>query len=222
MCGRFYLDVKQEKLNEYFGLQSAPSIKPRYNIAPSHEILAIRSVAQNRECSFFRWGLIPFWSKDEKIGYKTINARAETVDSKPAYRAAFKYHRCLIPASGFYEWKTVDGGKQPYCLRPSKESLFAFAGLYERWDDKAGKEIDTCTIIVGEANRDISPIRDRMPIIIDPADFNAWLDPDTHDATILKPLLKPWREGEIEYHQVSMKVNSPKNDCADLILPIST
>ncbi|MEJ2454678.1 MAG: SOS response-associated peptidase [Candidatus Thiodiazotropha sp.] len=168
MCGRFYLDADKELLKNHFNLESAPTCQPRYNIAPSQTILAILSRGQNRESDNFRWGLVPFWAKDDKIGYKTINARAETVASKPAYRAAFRYRRCLIPASGFYEWKTESDGKQPYCLRPKNKPLFAFAGLYEHWEDKTGNKTDSCTIIVGEANSDVLPIHDRMPIIIDP------------------------------------------------------
>ncbi len=220
MCGRFYLDVDKEVLENHFSLESAPTCQARYNIAPSQTILAILSRDQHRETDSFRWGLIPFWAKDERIGYKTINARAETVAFKPAYRAAFKYRRCLIPASGFYEWKTEPEGKQPYCLRPKNAPLFAFAGLYEHWEDKTGNTIDSCTIIVGAANSDVLPIHDRMPIIIDPLDYDAWLDPDTQDSEALKPLLVPWHEGEIEYYPVSKRVNNPKNDHADLLYPV--
>jgi putative SOS response-associated peptidase YedK len=220
MCGRFYLDVMQDELEAYLGLESITvSIKPRYNIAPSQDILAVVFQAQTAELRSFRWGLIPSWAKDEKIGFKCINARAETVAAKPAFRAAFKSRRCLIPCSGFFEWKTENKIKQPYCFRPTAEPMFALAGLYEHWVDKSGRSIDSCTIIVGEANSDVITIHDRMPIILEPEDFNSWLDPEIQSEQILKPLLKKRPEGKIEHYPVSPKVNNPKNDSADLIEP---
>jgi putative SOS response-associated peptidase YedK len=223
MCGRFYLDVKADELEEYFSLQATTiSIKPRYNIAPSQDILAVAAPNGEKRLSTFHWGLIPFWAKDEKIGYKTINARAETVDSKPAFRAAFKYRRCLIPCSGFFEWRKENNIKQPYCFRPTNQPLFALAGLYEQWQDQAGREVDSCTILVGEANQDVAPIHDRMPIILKPEDFDCWLDPGIQTKAQLQPLLKPAPIGEVAHYPVSRAVNSPGNDHADLIKDISS
>jgi putative SOS response-associated peptidase YedK len=169
----------------------------------------------------FRWGLIPFWAKDEKIGYRTINARAETVDSKPAFRAAFRRRRCLIPASGFYEWQAGPQGKQPYCIHPKYRPLFALAGLYEHWRDGTGQEIDSCTILVTQANPLIQPVHDRMPVILRPENYAAWLDPHTQDPAILKPLLRPTPSDEIDLYPVSKRVNSPKNDDPQCIAPLA-
>ena len=212
MCGRFYLDVQQDELAEYFDLQAAPLLTPRYNIAPSQEIAAVLDGEQGRELRMFRWGLIPFWAKDEKIGYRTINARAETVESKPAFRAAFKYRRCLIPASGFFEWKAEQGGKQPYCIRPQRASLFALAGLYEHWQGEQGEAIDSCTIIVTEANPAMRSIHDRMPVIVKRNDFAAWLDPQNRQVGTLKQLLLPWPDDDLDLYPVNKRVSNPQND----------
>ncbi|MES9940370.1 MAG: SOS response-associated peptidase [Candidatus Thiodiazotropha sp. 6PLUC2] len=219
MCGRFYLDVMQEELEAYFDLQSSLiSVTPRYNIAPAQEILAVVSLQQKREIKGFHWGLIPSWAKDEKIGYKCINARAETVDSKPAFRSAFKTRRCLIPCSGFFEWKSENRIKQPYCFRPTTQPMFALAGLYEHWQDASGRQIDSCTIIVGEANRDVAPIHDRMPIILAADDFENWLNPEIQTRQTLTPLLRAWPDGNIEHYPVSLELNNPRNNHPDLII----
>jgi putative SOS response-associated peptidase YedK len=223
MCGRFYLDVMMDELEAYFSLQATTiSVKPRYNIAPSQDILAVVAANGEKVLSTFHWGLIPFWAKDEKIGYKMINARAETVATKPAFRAAFKYRRCLIPCSGFYEWRKENNSKQPYCFRPTNQPMFALAGLYEHWQDQSGREIDSCTILVGEANQDVAPIHDRMPIILKAGDFDRWLNPEIQIKEQLLPLLKPSPIGEVEHYPVSRAVNSPSNDHADLISDISS
>ncbi|MDJ0805957.1 MAG: SOS response-associated peptidase [Gammaproteobacteria bacterium] len=221
MCGRFYLDIQQDELKSHFNLATSPDLIPRYNIAPSQAIAAVMISKQERQVKMFRWGLIPFWSKDEKIGYRTINARAETVDKKPAFRAAFKYRRCLIPASGFFEWKAENGGKQPYCIHPKKSPLIAFAGLYEHWESEAGRLIASCTIIVTEANRSVMSIHDRMPVILNPVDYDVWLDPDIQDPEIIKPLLRPCPDTDIETYRVGKQVNNPRNDDPDCIIPLA-
>ncbi|MES9991681.1 MAG: SOS response-associated peptidase [Candidatus Thiodiazotropha sp.] len=220
MCGRFYLDISAEEMLEYFGLPFVPQLSPHYNIAPSQQIAAIKSGENNREFVWLHWGLIPSWAKDRKFGYRTINARAETIETKPSFRAAFKYRRCLIPASGFYEWKSTNQGKQPYCIRPNSSKPFAFAGLYEHWEGREGEKINSCTIIVTEAKGEVATIHDRMPVILSPDNFGAWLDRDTRDPQILKPLLLPHEFEEIELYPVSRSVNSPKNDTPDNIKPI--
>jgi putative SOS response-associated peptidase YedK len=222
MCGRFYLDVMQDELEAYFDVESPQALTARYNIAPSQDILAIVTQEQTRQLRKFHWGLIPFWAKDEKIGYKCINARAETVDTKPAFRAAFKYRRCLIPCSGFYEWKTEHKNKQPYCFRPTKQPMFALAGLYEHWHDGSGRQVDSCTIIVGDANSDVAPIHDRMPIILQPENFDSWLDPDTQTADLIKPLLSNLPQGQMDCFAVSRTLNNPRNDNPELIKAITT
>ena len=221
MCGRFYLDVPADELMSHFGLELAPALEPRYNIAPSQSVPVILNGARGRELRMLRWGLIPFWAKDEKIGYRTINARAETVDSKPAFRAAFRHRRCLIPASGFYEWQVGADGKQPYCIHPRQRPLFAFAGLYEHWQDGTGKVVDSCTILVTQANDRIQPVHDRMPVILSAEHYPAWLDPQTKDPALLKPLLKSAPAEEIALYPVSKRVNSPRNDDVGCIAPLS-
>jgi putative SOS response-associated peptidase YedK len=221
MCGRFYLDVQPDELMSHFGLESVPVLEPRYNIAPSQTVPAVLSGTGGRELRLLRWGLIPFWAKDEKIGYRTINARAETVESKPAFRAAFRNRRCLIPASGFYEWRAGPDGKQPYCIHPKQRALFAFAGLYEHWRDRAGKTIDSCTILVTQANPVIQSVHDRMPVILAPENYAVWLDPHRKDPAILKPLLRPAPADEVGLYAVSKRVNSPKNDDPGCLTPLA-
>ena len=212
MCGRFYLDVQADELVDYFDLSSVSCLTPRYNIAPSQPVAAIRVGEQGREWVSLRWGLIPFWAKDKKIGYRTLNARAETADTKPAFRAAFKHRRCLIPASGFFEWQTGEKGKQPYCIHPKQAKLFAFAGLYEHWQDSTGERLDSCTILVTDANAVVRPIHDRMPVILKPDNFRTWLDPDMQNPAILKPLLIPWPDDKTVLYPVSRRVNNPRYD----------
>ncbi len=220
MCGRFYLDVATDELARVFELPAIPDLLPRYNIAPSQSVGAVRVGAQGREWVNLHWGLIPFWAKDKKFGYRTINARAETVESKPAFRAAFKSRRCIIPASGFFEWQALPDGKQPYCIHPKHSPLFAFAGLYEHWESEAGEVIDSCSIIVTEANAVITPIHDRMPVILKPELFTAWLDPELRDPTRLKPLLAPYPAEATATYPVSRRVNNPRNDDRECITPL--
>jgi putative SOS response-associated peptidase YedK len=220
MCGRFYLDVLAEELMQQFGLSCAPQLSAHYNIAPSQQIAAIKSVGTSRELVWLHWGLIPSWAKDSKFAYHTINARAETVENKPSFRAAFKYRRCLIPASGFFEWKATSQGKQPYCITSDDGKPFAFAGLYEHWQGPEGEKIDSCSIIVTQAKGEIATIHDRMPVILCPDNYDAWLDEGTKDPAILKPLLLPYGMTDIHLYPVSRSVNSPKNDSPDNIKPI--
>ncbi|MBT3045656.1 MAG: SOS response-associated peptidase [Candidatus Thiodiazotropha sp.] len=220
MCGRFYLDVTAEDMLEYFGLPFVPQLSPHYNIAPSQQIAAIKSGENNREFVWLRWGLIPSWAKDKKFGYRTINARAETIETKPSFRAAFRYRRCLIPASGFFEWKATGQGKQPYCITSKSGQPFAFAGLYEHWQGSEGERIDSCTIIVTEARGEIAAIHDRMPVILAAENYDAWLDRDTKEPAVLKPLLLPHDTGEITLYPVSRSVNNPKNVSPENIKPI--
>jgi putative SOS response-associated peptidase YedK len=196
---------------DFFALTNSLDLKPRYNIAPSQEVPAVRQSGGGRELALLRWGLIPHWAKDEKIGYRMINARAETVAEKPSFRTAFRRRRCLIPATGFFEWKPVQGGKQPYNIRIGDGKLFAFAGLWERWEGQGGRIVESCTIVT-DANEVLRPIHDRMPVILDPADYGAWLDPELHDPERLKPLLRPCPPEWIKYYLVGHRVGNPVND----------
>ncbi len=221
MCGRFYLNTDAQTLTEYFEASGNLDLMPRYNIAPSQEIPAVRQGEAGRELIMLRWGLIPSWAKDKNIGYKMINARAETVASKPAFRTAFRRRRTLIPASGFFEWKKTEGGKQPYRIG-TNDDLFALAGLWEYWKGEGGEPIESCTIIVTEANEKIRTIHDRMPVILDPEDYATWLDPGIEDLETLQPLLRSYPGDRMTFHPVSRKVGNPRYDDPECIEPVKT
>lgn len=211
MCGRFTLRTPNKELSEVFGV-TVPQLRLRYNIAPSQEIAAVRQdEGGKREFALLKWGLIPSWSKEPKTSFSTINARAETVASKPAFRSAFKKRRCLILADGFYEWQKTDGTKQPMYIHMQDDEPFAFAGLWERWH-KDDQVIESCTIIVTEANDLMEPFHDRMPVILSPDDYDLWLDPEFEGKEKLQELLRPYPSEETEAYPVSTLVNSPKND----------
>jgi len=222
MCGRFTNQITWRELVELYGIHDQPALnlRPRYNVAPSQDIPIVRLVDDDeaeREVAIARWGLVPFWAKDLKIGYKMINAKAETVDEKPAFRAAFKARRCLIPADGFYEWKKLGGtkgkeDKQPYRLCLPDQAPFAFAGLWERNRDL---DVTSCTIVTTEPNKVAAEIHDRMPVILPPATWAAWLSPATPPADA-KALLQPY-PGKMIAYPVPKAVGSPKNDGPELI-----
>lgn len=222
MCGRYTNSTPPEVFARLFDA-TIPSLElgPRYNVAPSNDVLACRARSEGgRELTLLHWGLIPSWATDAKIGWHTINARAETVAEKPAYRAAFRRRRCLIAADGFYEWKPGTPKKQPYHIRLKGGAPFAFAGLWEHWE-REGKTVESCTIIVTEANDLVRTIHDRMPVILPPGDYDRWLDPKLQDPAALKPLLRPYPADEMEAWPVATLVNSPKNDRPELIEPLS-
>jgi len=213
MCGRFTLRTPAKQIAQHFNLPEVPELPFRYNIAPSQDIATVRlSEEKERELAMMRWGLIPSWSKDEKIGYRMINARAETVAEKPSFRSAYKKRRCLVVADGFYEWKKLDNGKQPYFIRLREDRPFAFAGLWERW-----QEIESCTIITTEANEALRSIHERMPVILAPPDFEKWLG---GSAGQIEAVLKPYPGDEMEAYPVSTFVNNPKNqgeECVEAV-----
>ena len=222
MCGRYSLHTHPEVIALYFKLGLMPDITPRYNIAPSTKVLIVRhDPGEGRVADLYRWGLIPGWAKDPAIGNKLANARGETVAEKPSFRSAFKRGRCLIPASGFYEWKTVAGRKQPYYVRPAGADLFAFAGLTERWNGPDGP-VYSCAIITTDANALMRDIHDRMPVILAPEDHTAWLDPANQAIAKLKELLKPCPARMMAAHPVSTRVNTPRNDEPALVEPLES
>lgn len=216
MCGRYSLTKPPEAMRRLFQFRRAlRNLPPRYNIAPTQDAPVVRLSADGeRELAMLRWGLVPSWSQDPKSGYSTINARAETVAEKPAFRSAFKSRRCLVPADGFYEWQKVDTRKQPYRIAMKDDGLFAFAGLWERWEK--GETIESFTIIVTQANDLLKPIHDRMPVILDPLDYEPWLDTGTSPAAAQK-LLRPFPSDAMRAYPVSTRVNSPRNDDASVI-----
>lgn len=222
MCGRFTLFEADTILSREFGVSVIPPLAPRYNIAPSQPVAAVRATPAGggREIAFLRWGLIPSWSKDPAIGSRLINARAETARDKPSFRNAFRRHRCLIPANGFYEWRRQERGKQPYLVRMRDERLFAFAGLWDRWESPDKGAIETCTILTTVSNAVLAPIHDRMPVILPPTEYARWLDPALRDADSLAPLLVPFPPDKMLALQVSPRVNSPAVDDERCMAPL--
>lgn len=223
MCGRYTLRASPAELAEIFSLLREPDLRPRYNIAPGQTVAAIRFDPDRspHELVLLKWGLVPSWAKDPKIGYRTINARGDTVAVKPSFRAAFKRRRCLIPADGFYEWKKLnEKHKQPYYITRRDERPFAFAGLYEHWAAPDGAPLDTCTIITTDANAPMARLHDRMPVILADADFDAWLDPSRQDAGELQALLRPAPDDLLKFTPVSTLVNNPRNETPDCIVPM--
>ncbi|MCP5452311.1 MAG: SOS response-associated peptidase [Gammaproteobacteria bacterium] len=220
MCGRFIQCTSGEALAERFHLPIIPDLTPRYNVAPSQSVGVIRVThAGHREFVALRWGLVPAWSPEPRTAYSTFNARAETVADKPTYRHAFRRRRCLIPADGFYEWRTVGKRKQPYCIAPTDGEPFAFAGLWERWE-RDETVVESCTIVVTTANATIAPLHDRMPVILARADEARWLDPALTDPAILQPLLVPCAPERLRVWPVGTAVNRPGSEGPDLMTPL--
>ena len=216
MCGRFTLHAPWSELVALYRIHDdRRNLRLRYNIAPTQDVLAVRlDPAGEREAVDLKWGLLPFWAKDEKISYSTINARAETVASKPPFRDAFKKRRCLIAADGYYEWKPEEGGKQPLRITLDPEQPFSFAGLWEKWE-RDDRIVESCTIIVTEANVLTRDIHDRMPVILDPADYGAWLD-----GSAGQELLRPYPSERMRRYPVSKAVGNVKNTAPELIEPL--
>lgn len=218
MCGRFALYSDPFTLARRFEADAPPELRPRYNVAPSQNIPIVREEGEKRRIALARWGLIPHWAKDVKIGYSMINARAETVAEKPAFRNAFRHRRCLIPADGFYEWQTIAGSKvkQPWFIVLRDRELMAFAGLWEQWRSSEGEELESCSIIVTDANEIMRPIHDRMPVILAPDEWSVWLNPEAKDTGGLQGLLKPYPAADnMAAWPVSTTVNSPRNDSTE-------
>jgi putative SOS response-associated peptidase YedK len=222
MCGRYVLKRKDlEALLEQLGVKDPREYISRYNIAPSTMIPAIRAAPNpgQREATLLQWGLVPFWSKDAKSGAKLANARAEGIASKPAFRDAFKQRRCVVPASGFYEWQTIGRLKQPWYFQMRDESPFVFAGLWERWRSSDGVELQTCSLITTTPNQVVSPLHDRMPVILREANIDLWLDPAVKEPSQLEPLLAPIASELMKSTPVSANVNSVRNEGPELIEP---
>jgi putative SOS response-associated peptidase YedK len=218
MCGRFTLRTPAHVLAQVFGLDGVPVFSPRYNIAPTQDVLAVTlNDQQKRGFVLLRWGLIPSWADDPKIGSRMINARAESVRTKPSFRHAFKHNRCLILADGFFEWQKRGATKQPMFIGQRDGCPFAFAGLWERWQ-KGPQEINSCTIITTEANDFMRPVHDRMPVILSPADYDQWFTADPSDA---EQLLRPNSTDELTMIPVGKIVNSPRNDVPECVLPVA-
>lgn len=212
MCGRFTLYKQPTTLAAHFDVVDVPDMPPRYNIAPTQDVAVVRQATEGRTLDLLRWGLVPFWAKDLQIGAKMINARAETVAEKPAFRKAFASRRCLVVADGYYEWQRASGTKQPFYFCLQDEQPFAFAGLWEQWTHPDGKIIETCTVLTTTASDLTSPIHDRMPVILHAKDHALWLDPTVHQVQILTPLLQPYPAEQMQVYPVSSYVNNSRHN----------
>lgn len=220
MCGRYDLNEHPAVIRLRFQLGLLPELQPRYNIAPGQLAPIVRLTADAEPaCAMLRWGLIPFWSKDEKIGYRTINARAESVASAPAFRAAYRMRRCIVPANGFFEWKQSERGKQPYRVKPADAPLFGFAGLWETWRAPGGDKVESYTIITTEANELVRELHSRMPVILAPEDYGKWLNVENPEAG---ELLRPYASERLLIHPVSTHVNNARFDDPSCIEPTAT
>lgn len=212
MCGRFTLRTPARDVARAFGVAPEPDWPPRYNVAPTQSVPAVRQLpGEPRQLVFLQWGLIPSWADDPSIGNRLINARAETLASKAAFRGALRQRRCLIPCDGFYEWQKQGRLKQPYYLTVAGGGLFALAGLWEHWEH-GELAIESFTIVTTEANSLLAPLHDRMPVILPPAAYDLWLDPSEQDVQRLQPLLSPYPAEAMSCRAVSPLVNSPRND----------
>jgi putative SOS response-associated peptidase YedK len=226
MCGRFVQHADPEiYASRYAAALDAAGLgdwRASFNMAPTRPVLALRAGRDGgRELTALRWGLIPGWSKGPDNRYSMINARAETVATRPAYRGAFKRRRCLIPAEGFYEWRAEGKVKQPYFIHRLDEAPILLAGLWEHWRPRDGEPVESCTIIVTDANPAVAPVHDRMPVVIDPPAMDVWLDPDNADAAALQALLQPAPAADWALYPVSRRVNDPRTDDPDLLNPLS-
>ncbi len=221
MCKRFALWVPPGTISRYFKVSVPVDLRPRYNIAPGQKVLAVRQIPDHpRDAAHFQWGFIPAAAGDESIGRSMTCARAETVSKKPEFREAFRARRCIIPASGYYEWENGSESTRPFLVRPKGADFFAFAGLWETWNSPGTREdITSCSIITTQANDALSRVNERMPVIIGFKDFSLWLDPYTSDEEKLALLMKPWPSEQVTFYQVDAAVNDPSNDYASLIEP---
>jgi len=223
MCGRFSLTTDIARLQEQFNFDfnGEFTVNPRFNIAPSQQVLTLGSDGGKRIGTTMKWGLVPYWADDIKIGYKMINARGESVDEKASFKRPFKSKRCLILADGFYEWKKEGKNKQPYRFVMKDEKPFAFAGLWEQWN-KGEEPLYTCTIITTKPNEVTEEVHDRMPVILEEDVYDLWLNPQMEDAEYLKSLLVPYPADKMKLYPVSTVVNSPKNDVEECLAPLNS
>jgi putative SOS response-associated peptidase YedK len=220
MCGRYMLTTPVDALRQLFLFTERPNLAPRYNIAPTQEVPIVRRTRDGagRELIMVRWGLVPYWADDPKIGNRLINARRESVARTAAFREAYQRRRCLVPADGFFEWQKEGRTRQPLLVRRKDQAPFAFAGLWERWPQPGGGVLRSCTIITCPANKLIAPLHDRMPVILASEDYERWLDPSRADG---RELLEPYPAAELEAFPVSPRVNSPQYDDPECIAPLA-
>ena len=221
MCGRFVITSPPEALRLIFGYAEHPNFPPRHNIAPTQPVPVVIVAHGGRHFELMRWGLIPSWVKDPRKFSLLINARSETLVAKPAFKNAIRRRRCLIPADGYYEWQAAGSRKRPFFITRRDRQPLGLAGLAETWIGPNGEEVDTVAIVTTAASRELSVLHPRVPVAIDPEDFERWLDCREDSAEPVMPLLVPPSEGALAWHEVTTRVNHVDNDDAQLILPIS-
>ena len=221
MCGRYTLTAPVDRLVAELGLDEVRAeLSQNFNVAPTQSVAAVVAGGGKRRLELLRWGLVPSWADDPEIGSRMINARSETAPEKPSFRSAFRRRRCLIPADGFYEWQKTGNGKQPFYIRMRDGSPFAFAGLWETWHEE-DENIRSCAIITTAPNELAAEIHNRMPVILDPEDYDLWLDPDFDEKDPLASLLKPYPAEAMEAYPVSRFVNSPRHDDERCVEPVA-
>ena len=221
MCGRFVITSPPAALRQIFGYVEQPNFPPRFNVAPTQPIPVVMIENAARHFRLMRWGLLPAWVKDPRTFALLINARAETVLEKPAFKNAIKRRRCLIPADGYYEWQASETRKRPHFIHRRDGQPFGFAGLAETWIGPNGEELDTVAIVTAPAGADLSVLHHRVPVTVTPADFDSWLDCRSYDTAAAMALLAPPPAGEFAWHEISTRVNRVANDDAQLLLPIT-
>lgn len=224
MCGRYVIDPENEEhFFEHFGADAASDFKHRYNVAPTQQVPIIRAshdAERGREAVFARWGLVPGWAKDLSIGSRMINCRSESASEKPSFKKALGFRRCIVPATAFYEWQPVGKIKQPWCIHRIDRAPLAFAGLWEIWNKGEDGPLESCTIMTTSASDDLEGLHDRMPVILEPADFARWLDPAIRDHAQVADLLKHAPVGTLTRYKVSTAVNSVRNHGPELVKPL--
>ncbi len=224
MCNRYRLTHSKQYLAERFQASVDESEeRPRYNIAPTQQVVTIRKEEgkKTRKFTTMRWGLIPSWAKDMSIGTQTLNARSETVATKPAFREPIRTKRCLIPADGFYEWRKMGSLKQPYCFEVGEGEVFALAGLWDQWTSPEGRIVESCTILTTSPNSLVEDMHDRMPVIVPPDKYEVWLDPDGTDFEAIRDILKPYDANLMRRYPVSRKLNNSRIDDAESASPVT-
>ncbi len=221
MCGRYAITTAPEAMRRLFAYLEQPNFPARYNVAPTQPIPIVRMVEGRRQFMLVRWGLLPAWVKDPKTFTLLINARGESVNEKPAFRSAMKYRRCLIPADGFFEWKPEGKTKHPYFVHMKDDAPFAFAGLWENWMGPNGEEIESATIVTTDASPSIAHIHHRMPVMLQPEQFEMWLDTRNADPQIAAEMFRPVPDEKIAAHEISARINRVVNDTPYLLEPVS-
>lgn len=221
MCGRFTFDIPLEVLVEIFGLKEISEIRPSYNIAPTQQVSVVRQVSDHNSLILMKWGLVPSWAKDPAIGSQMINARAETVAEKPSFRHAIKYRRCIVPGSGFFDWKHEGKNKQPYYFRMKNGRPIGFAGIWEEWKAPDGTLLDTFSILTTTANDLVAPVHERMPVIVPPDDYGIWLNKHLTDPEELKQFYEPFPAKLMDAYPVSERVNTVRNNSPENIVRVT-